>query len=101
MSELQQPQHQVVTAQQNEVQLLLERLEINREVLLRQEKKRQLELVVQSQHPSTDDKKNEKKRRTEKEEDDVVDDSISTVQDVEFEPSMDMESDAETQYIIA
>ena len=68
--------------QQNEeaiaaAKLLLERLEADRERLLLQEskkqepKKRQLELVSQSRHPSTNDNTKEKKRRT-KEEDDVT-----------------------------
>ena len=81
--------------QQNEeaiaaAKLLLEQLEINRQVLLRQEskKKRQLELVPL---PHDEDyNTNEKRPRTEREEDDVVDDdSVNASQDLEFENSMD------------
>jgi len=82
--------------------LILEQLETDCENLLCQEsKKRQLELVShneveQSRHPSTNDNTKEKKQRTEKEEDDVVDDGINAAQDMEFETSMDMESDNES-----
>ena len=83
--------------------LLLEQLETDREVLLRQEsKKRHLELVShdeveKSKHPSAD----EKRPKTEKEEDDLVDNSsINTTQDAEFETSMDMESDNESESMV-
>ena len=97
--------------QQNEeaiaaAKLLLERLEADRERLLLQEsKKRQLELVShgeveQSRHPSTNDNTKEKKQRTEKEEDDVDDDSINAARDMEFEASIDMESDNESESML-
>jgi len=95
--------------QQNEeaiaaAKLLLEQLETNREMLLRQEsKKRQLEFyeVEQPRHPSVNDNTKEKKQRTEKEEDDLVDNSsINTAQDAEFETSMDMESDNESESMV-
>jgi len=100
LTPLQQNEEAIVAAK-----MLLERLETNHEVLLRQEKKRQLELVShkeleQLRHPSTNDNTKEKKQRIEKEEDDVVDDSINTAQDMEFEASIDTEFDNESESML-